>query len=75
MADPEIPAEVQLSPTGKAIVPQAAVRYVVALIGVAILIQTLPDLGIDLPAAVMKIDKTVLAIGVLLGITSQGLRK
>ncbi len=69
------PADIELSPTGKAIVPQQLVRYAVALIGLAAAVHTLPDLGIAVSAAVMKWDNAILAFGLILGITSQGIRK
>ncbi len=68
------PAEIELSPTGKAIVPQQLVRYAVALIAVAATIHSLPDLGFVLPAVVLKVDNAILAFGLILGITSQGVR-
>jgi hypothetical protein len=66
--------ETELSPTGKAIIPQNLVRYAVAAIAVAAVVHQLPDFGFVLPAIVVKIDNMAMAIGVLLGLTSQGVR-
>ncbi len=74
VVDPQAPVA-ELSPTGKAIVPQQLVRYAVALIAVAATVHSFPDLGIQIPALAMKIDNAVLAFGLILGITSQGVRK
>lgn len=66
------------SPNGAALLPQRLLQIAVALVVAATVTTQLPELGLDflvLPLAVMKGAKLIVAIGVILGITSQGLRK
>jgi hypothetical protein len=78
MPDPVIvpdPPPLAVSPTGQAIIPPAAVKWVAPLVTLAVAVTMAPDMGIVLPAVALSIAKLVVLAGTLFGIVSPGARK
>ncbi len=64
-----------VSPTGQAIIPPVAVKWVAPLVTLAICVTMAPDVGVVLPALALSIAKMVVLAGTLFGIVSPGARK
>lgn len=65
-----------ISPTGSAVLSQTLIRVATGVVAVAALVVglSLPPISLAIPAAIVGICGTIVAIGTVLGISSQGVR-
>lgn len=65
-----------ISPTGSAVLSQTLIRVATGLVAVAATVVALamPPISLAIPAVMMGICTTIVAIGTVLGISSQGVR-
>ena len=69
------PPAPEVSPTGKPLVPPSWVPYVASLLALAGAASTAPEMGVNLPPAVVLGAKVVARVATLLLGMSPGLRK
>lgn len=65
-----------ISPTGAPVLTQTLIRVTTGIVAVAALVVglSLPPISLAIPAVVVGICSTIVAIGTVLGISSQGVR-
>lgn len=68
-------ANPSVSPTGLAVVQQGAVRVLTGLVGLAAMVEASALGGAPVPPVVLNIAHLVMALGVVFGIASPGVRK